>query len=200
MARSRLPLRDPRTIARDIPGVLDVLFPRLTGGLVASLNRSIFSFKNIDPIPDNLLEQSGLQNAMIFEISVARAELILSGASDPSWKACLDIAIERQRRHYDAKIPDALLPAEVVVAEHAANNLVRMLNSLKIQYSGFKIELKPKIPGFGWISSGSGDFSIGDTLVEVKHTDRNFISADFRQILMYWMLRYAASIETSQPV
>ena len=29
----------------------------------------------------------------------------------------------------------------------------------------------------------------------MKHTDRNFVSGDFRQILMYWLLKYAASIE-----
>ena len=40
-----------------------------------------------------------------------------------------------------------------------------------------------------------GDFSLGTILIEVKHTDRNFVSGDFRQVLMYWLLKYAASLE-----
>ena len=67
MPLRRLPLRDPRTVARDIPGVLDVLFPRLTGGLVASLNRRMFSFSGIAPVADELIERSHLQKAMLFD-------------------------------------------------------------------------------------------------------------------------------------
>jgi len=60
-----------------------------------------------------------------------------------------------------------------------------------------QVERNPIIPGLGWIASGVGDFSLGSTLIEVKHTDRNFVSGDFRQVLMYWMLKYAKVIETS---
>lgn len=77
MALRRIPFRDPRTVARDIPGVLDVLFSRLTGGLVASLNRRMFSFADIVPVPDELVEKSHLQKAMLFELAMVRAELIL---------------------------------------------------------------------------------------------------------------------------
>lgn len=45
--------------------------------------------------------------------------------------------------------------------------------------------------GLGWVASGNGDFALGPTLIEVKHTERNFGSGDFRQILMYWLLKYA---------
>jgi hypothetical protein len=37
-------------------------------------------------------------------------------------------------------------------------------------------------------------------LIEVKHTDRNFVSGDFRQVLMYWLLKYAASMEKHDAV
>lgn len=57
MALRRFPFRDPRTVARDIPGLLDVLFPRLAGGLVASLNRRMFTFEKIVPVPDALVEK-----------------------------------------------------------------------------------------------------------------------------------------------
>lgn len=53
----------------------------------------------------------------------------------------------------------------------------------------------PVIPGFQWISQGHGDFSIGDILIEVKCTSKNFSSADYRQLLIYWLLSFSGSIE-----
>ena len=57
------------------------------------------------------------------------------------------------------------------------------------------IVLRPRIPGFEWISSGNGDFSIGHTLIEVKCAAKRFSSADYRQVAIYWLLSYAAAIE-----
>lgn len=82
MAR-RLPFRDPRTVARDIPGVLDILFPRLTGGLVAALNRTTFTFEEINPLSDEQVAETHLHKAMLFELSMARAERILKGENEP---------------------------------------------------------------------------------------------------------------------
>jgi hypothetical protein len=62
------------------------------------------------------------------------------------------------------------------------------------------LEKHPVIPGFGWIASGNGDFSLGSLLIEVKHTDRNFVSGDFRQVMMYWLLKYAQAIENNVDV
>ena len=195
MARPRLPFRDPRTVARDIPGVLDVLFPRLSGGLVTSLNKKMFTFDEIKPIPDDLINESTMQNSMIFEIGVARAEFILGGECEPRWEACLDLAAIRQRRHYDARIPNGLEPVDIEIADRAAQNLVTMLHRVQDQMANVQLELGPVIPGLGWIASGRGDFALGSTLVEVKHTDRNFIAGDFRQVLLYWLLKYADAIE-----
>jgi len=195
MALRRLPFRDPRTVARDIPGVLDVLFPRLTGGLVASLNRGMFAFAEIAPVPDELIERSRLQKAMLFELAMVRAEIILDGKGEPSWDDCLKLSIDRQRRHYDAQVPVRLEQCDLDVASHAANNLITMLTSAQRQHPNMQVQRSPVIPGLGWIASGVGDFSLGPVLVEVKHTDRNFVSGDFRQVLMYWLLKYAASIE-----
>jgi len=200
MALKRLPFRDPRTVARDIPGVLDVLFPRLTGGLVASLNRRMFSFEEIRQVPDKLVDESQLLKAMLFELAVAQAERLLAGYEEPSWDECLQVAAERQSRHYDAKIPDELKQCDIDVADHAAKNLVAMLKSVQAQNPDAQLESSPTIPGLGWIASGIGDFSVGSILIEVKHTDRNFVSGDFRQVLMYWMLKYAASIGNSSEI
>jgi hypothetical protein len=195
MSSNRLPIRDPRTVARDIPGVLDILFPRLSGGLVASLNKKINSFARIEPISDNLIKKSKLQKAMLFEISMARAEFILKGDINPDWNSCIQIAEKRQKRHFDAKIPEKIDEHDIVVAGQGAQNLVDMLRELQAQYRGAQLDISPPIPGMGWIASGHGDFALGTFLIEVKYTDRNFVAADFRQVLMYWLLKYAASIE-----
>ncbi|MFD1035940.1 hypothetical protein ACFQ15_14980 [Sphingomonas hankookensis] len=200
MPTSRLPRKDPRTVARDIPGVLDVLFPRLTGGLVSSLNGRMFTFEGIEPVPQALIEKSQLQNAMVFQLSVARAEELLRGDEFPDWDECLRTAAQRQRHHYDARIPDALELWDTEIAEHAARNLVAMLASVQAQRPGAVLEHAPLIPGLGWVASGNGDFALGATLIEIKHTDRNFGSGDLRQVLMYWLLKYARSIETQGDV
>lgn len=198
MPLNRLPAaRDPRTVARDIPGVLDVLFPRLTAGLVNALNAKLFSFPAIDQISDELIQASRLQKAMIFEIAIARAESQLKDGEVASWEACLAIASKRQRRHFDALIPERLEAGDIVLADRAARNLVAMLDSVREQRPSAVLEHSPLIPGLGWVASGHGDFAIGSTLIEVKHTDRNFGAGDFRQVLMYWLLRYARAIENN---
>ena len=200
MSSRRLPFRDPRTVARDIPGVLDILFPRLSGGLVASMNRKMFRFSDIEAIPDARVEESTLQKSMLFELSVARAERILGGNPDPDWQGCLKTATERQRRHFDARIPETLSDCDIDIAGWAAQNLVQMLRAIMAQHSETQLICRPNMPGMGWVSSGSGDFSLGHFLIEVKHTDRNFVSGDFRQVLIYWILKYAASLEGHEDV
>lgn len=200
MALRRLPFRDPRTVARDIPGVFDILFPRLSGGLVASLNREAFRFDGLEPFPDELVEESQLQKAMLFELAVARAEEVLAGNSEANWDECVQTASNRQSRHYDVKVPGQVTANDFTIAEHAAQNLVEMLRRIGEQNPDATLEIGPAIPGMGWIASGVADFSLGNILIEVKHTNRNFISGDFRQILMYWMLRYAAAVEGDNDV
>lgn len=196
MPFNRLPTRDPRTVARDIPGVLDVLFPRLTGGLVNSLNARMFSFPGVSAIPNEMIQESRLQKAMMFEISMARAESLLRDGEAAPWEACLEIATKRQRRHFDAQIPEHVEPSDLLIADQAARNLVAMLNSVRAQRPAAVLEHAPLIPGLGWVASGHGDFAIGPMLIEVKHTERNFGAGDFRQVLMYWLLRYARAVES----
>lgn len=200
MPASRLPARDPRTVARDIPGVLDILFPRLTGGLVNTLNSKMFAFTDVQAISAEAIEASSLQNAMLFEISMARAESELRGGDAASWDECLKVASSRQRRHFDARIPEKLEPSDISVADHAARNLVAMLDSVRAQRPSAILERAPLIPGLGWVASGNGDFALGSTLIEVKHTGRNFGAGDFRQVLMYWLLQYARTVENDGQV
>ena len=200
MPFNRLPVRDPRTVARDIPGVLNVLFPRLTGGLVSALNAKMFSFAGISPIPNDTIQKSRLQKAMMFEISMVRAESELRNGAVASWDECLTIASKRQQRHFDARIPESLEPDDILIADHAARNLVTMLNRVRAQRPSAVLEHAPVVPGLGWVASGNGDFAIGSTLIEVKHTERNFGASDFRQVLMYWLLRYARTVENDGDV
>jgi hypothetical protein len=160
----------------------------------------MFSFVGVEPLSDDLVHESGLHRAMLFELSVARAERILLGEEEPNWDEVLDVAVVRQRQHFDAKIPEQLEQRDKDLASHAAYNLVTMLHIIQEKHSGSELRIAPPIPGLGWISSGFGDFSLGKRLIEVKHTDRNFMARDFRQVLMYWLLQYSASIERGADV
>lgn len=181
-------------MARDIPGLLETLFPQLVPGIVAHFNRGAFSIAGCDPVPAEVLEESHLQRSMLFELAVAVAERRLFDVNSIDWSECLGVAVRRQRRHFDVSIPDTLYPADKRVAEWVAANLVTCLSELSLTYSE-QVLKSPYIPGFHWIAPGLGDFSIGNKLVEVKCTNKRFSSADYRQVLIYWLLGYASSLE-----
>jgi hypothetical protein len=198
MTIARLPVRDPRTIARDIPGVFDTLFPHLAQGVVASFNRRSMRLANCSPISEELVATSKLQHAMLFEIAVAVAEqLLYEGAID--WDQSLSTAIGRQRAHFDAQPPAALSDADRGVSLAVAENLVSILRHIQSENFGTALVRAPRIPGYQWIASGVGDFAVGTSLIEVKCTNKRFSSADYRQVLMYWLLSYCAAIESGAP-
>jgi hypothetical protein len=197
---NRAPIRDPRTVARDIPGVLDIVFPRLSGGLVSALNRKMFKFNSATALNEDLIAQTEQQKSMLFEIAVAYAERIILDDERPDLALCVSAAFERQQRHFDARPPRPLADVDIEVIEWVATNLVNMLLDFAAQQSTAEIEVRPQIPGFGWIGTGVGDFAVDDILVEVKNTDRNFVANDYRQILMYWVLSYAKGLEAGTRV
>jgi hypothetical protein len=190
----RLPANDPRTIARDIPGLSDALFPQLVTGLVTRLNRRGVGLPECDPVPSELIAASNLQRAMLFEVAVATAEqLLISDTVD--WETCLDIAVERQKKHFDAKLPSGLSTIDKNVSLQVARNLVSILRYLQAQSNGEELICSPMIPRYQWIASSIGDFALGSSLIEVKCTSKPFLSADYRQIIMYWLLSYSAALE-----
>lgn len=195
MALSQFPMRDPRTVARDIRGIFDVIFPQLTAGVVAYFNKRAIAFCGIEAIPDELVDASTLKHAMLFEISFARGEQLINGMTKADWKDCLEVAGQRQRRYFDATLPDVLLDSDIVVAEWVGHNLFNMLAEIQKNASDGELIIAPEISGYQWITSGEGDFSFGRKLIEVKCTNGNFRSADYRQVLMYWLLSYASAIE-----
>jgi hypothetical protein len=198
MNANRLPGNDPRTIARDIPGILESLFPQLVPGLVAHFNRKAAPTPDCQAVAPEVIQASHLQRAMLFEIAIAAAEQLLAGGDEIDWGMCLSVATLRQRRHFDAQAPDDLLTADKTAALTVAENLVSMLRQYAAKHKA-PIVRSPAIPGYQWISSSVGDFSAGARLIEVKCTNKHFSSADYRQMLIYWLLSYAQSVEISSP-
>jgi len=185
---------DPRTVARDIPGLLDALFPHLVPGVVAHLNRQAMVDDTCTVVSKDDVQDSAIAKAMLFEVSVAMAEKMLAGEVE-DWGAALRVAILRQERYYDAQIANEMHEIDRSIVIRVSRNLVAMIRSEQSRMSANAIVCEPVIPGFQWISSGVGDFAIGRNLIEVKCTEGNFTSSDYRQVMMYWLLSYAGALE-----
>ncbi|WP_372379446.1 hypothetical protein ACBZ91_17145 [Vibrio natriegens] len=194
MRITRLPCKDPRTVSRDIPGISDILFPQLIPAIVSHLNRGKQSFINCTAITYSQMQETTLSPAMLFEISNARAEQILK-SRELDWNQCIDKALVRQKRFFDAELPKNYSSSDIDVAEQTAKNLALSLKALQKKKKDCEITISPAIIGFKWIANSSGDFSIGNVLIETKCSNKNFSSPDYRQLLMYWLLSYAASVE-----
>lgn len=184
---------DPRTVAREIPGLFDILFPQLVPGLVVHLNREIQPLWRLKPLPSELLEQSTLNHAMLFEIAYVRAERFLLEQS-AEWKECIELAVKRQRRYFDATVPDKITDIDCKIADWVGKNLFLSLKNTEEHHQA-QIYLSPAIRGFGWIANGQGDYAVNHTLIEAKCTAKRFSSADYRQVLIYWLLSYASAVE-----
>lgn len=183
---------DPRTVAREIPGLFDAVFPQLTPGVVAHLNREA-AFVKIPAIEAAVLSAATLAPAMLAELAFAVAERKLSGVAE-DWDQSLQLAVRRQRRYYDFVAPLSLSESDRFAAASLASNLVDMVS--EFVGASEATTLAPWIPGFQWISSGVGDLAAGQVLIEVKFSSRGFSSADYRQVVVYWLLAYMASQES----
>lgn len=193
MARFFLASKDPRTLARNIPGLFDVLFPQLVPGMVAFLNRRSVEVEDVTSVSQSMVDQSGLQHAMLFELAVAAAEHSLDGKT-LDWDLVLSLAVARQQRFFDAEIPLGVSEVDKAVAGRVAENLCKMLAAVRVAVNGDLLR-SPQIPGYEWISTGVGDFAVGKAIIEVKCTNKHFSASDFRQVLIYWLLSYLAAIE-----
>lgn len=187
----RLPFKDPRTLSRDIPGFSEILFPGLVPGLVAGLNRSRAPMNSIEKISDSLFRGITIAPAMMYEIAYARAEMLVQ--NEPlNREAYLQKAFAMQSKYFDAVIPAEISPSEEILINKASENLSIGLNEI---LGDVAVEVAPRVPGLEWISSSKADFSFSDTLVEVKFIAKNFTSSDYRQLLLYWLLNFAYSLE-----
>jgi hypothetical protein len=184
---------DPRTVAREIPGVFDEVFPQLTPSIVSHLNNSALTVQ-VQPLRPELLLLSTMQRAMLFELGYTVGEALLDGEASIDWPSCFAETLRRQREYFDAKLPDQLTAWDQALAETVGRNLANSMTEMS-RASGHPVVIRPRIPGLEWIASGYGDFAIGRTLVEVKCSVKRFSSADYRQVAIYWLLSYAASVE-----
>lgn len=199
MSRNLRQSSDPRTIAREVAGVFEAVFPQLIPGIVAHFNRThSYSIKDCVSVQAEILNQSSLQKAMLFELAVIAAETFLTGETNVNWDACLDKACLNQQRYYDAQVPDELKAIDKDVALAVANNLASMLGSIS-DAQGKPVLIQPRIPGYRWIASGVGDFATNTSIIEVKCSSRRFGSADYRQIVIYWLLSYIEGLEKNLP-
>ena len=199
MAGKRLPANDPRTVARDIPGIFDAIFPQLIPGVVANFNRRFRAIAGCKPVDEELIAASTMQRAMLFEIAVAASEQFLAGLETIDWDKSLSVAVARQRRHFDANFPTSLSSTDMTVAERVARNLTIALKGIRFDNGDEPLLASPAIPGLQWIASGVGDFAVGTKLIEVKCTSKHFSASDYRQLVMYWLLGYASSVENNMP-
>lgn len=184
---------DPRTVAREIPGILDEVFPQLTPGVVARFNSS-GTVLPVTPLRADLLEQSAVQRAVLFELGCVIGERFLLGATSVDWPACLSETVERQSKYFDVQLPVQLTSADEWLAQTVGVNLAGALKA-RSQAQGKVCVVRPRIPGLEWIASGNGDFALGSSLVEVKCTSKRFSASDYRQVAIYWLLSFAAGIE-----
>jgi hypothetical protein len=186
---------DPRTIARNVSGIFDATFPQLAPAIVAHFNRTYSrTIPFARSIGKEVLEKSTLQRAMLFELSIVVAEEQLSNSATTDWDKCLERSAVRQRKYFDAKVPDILDDADREVADIVAKNLLYGLKDISNNDSQ-PIIISPKVPGFRWISSGEGDFATEKTIIEVKCSSKRFSTADYRQIVIYWLLKHIESLQ-----
>lgn len=195
---TRLPIRDPRTIARDIPSIPKILFPQLTSSLVASLNKRIISLSNINLLDELVVKQSKLSKSMLFEFAYAIGEQKIKLEVNIDTQACFELAKIRQAKYFDF-IPlfyEEITELDIEIATVIGENLASMLSqySQKLKTS---IITEPKIYGFEWVSNSQGDFALNTTLIEVKCINSNFSVADYRQVLVYWLLSYIKSLKSN---
>lgn len=186
---------DPRTIARNVSGIFDATFPQLAPAIVAHFNRSYsrtIPFASF--IGKEVLEKSTLQRAMLFELAIAVAEDRLSNIATTDWDKCLERSAARQQKYFDAKVPNTIDYADREVADLVANNLLYGLNDISSNDSQ-PIVISPKVPGFRWIATGVGDFATENTIIEVKCSSKRFSTADYRQIVIYWLLKHIESLQ-----
>ena len=187
---------DARTVSRELGGLFESVFPRLIPSIVVHLNRTYSkSVSGCEAIPAELVNQSSLQRAMLFEIAVAVAEMTRWEREEFSLNDCISRAIQRQRKYYDAKLPEKLTDADRKVVFWTADNLNTMLDCVESR-QGKTIVSEPPIPGFGWISNSVGDYACDTCIVEVKCSGRPFSSADYRQVTIYWLLAYLQALES----
>lgn len=199
MNTPKLLKRDPRNLAREVPGILGLIFPRLNNIIVKNLNKKTIKINNLECL-ESLTKISDMSHAMLFEISMCYAVDILDSGNNANFNKSVERAISKQRKYYDAQIPNNITDNDIKIIKLSASNLLKMIKYIKKENENCDLKSNPIIPGFGWINNAKGDFYNENILVEVKHTNSNFRAKDYRQVLMYYLLKYSNAIKKNENI
>jgi hypothetical protein len=178
---------------------MDSVFPRLSGAMVGALNRKTFRFNCVQSVDEGLIQKSSLHNSILFEASSILVEGKVEGGEWGESATAIIAAADRLSAYFNAKPVPPFEDHDIQIVNTVAENLFGMLGNYAAQMGVNVINSRPRFRGFGWIASGVGDFAVGRTVIEVKNTAKPFSADDYRQLLVYWLLDYAASIEKGGP-
>lgn len=187
-------LIDPRSVARDVPGLFEIVFPGLTPGLVAHLNATSFTLEG-EAVDDKDVRRCKLGPALLFEVACVRVDrLVEKDADSGNPQSCLAEAWRRQSRFYDAQYVESIDEHDWSVACKVGDSLHdALVNESRSRRQ--PLVVRPLVAGCQWIAGSCGDYSTGDCIIEVKCIAGNFSGADYRQVLIYWMLSLIADVE-----
>ena len=189
---------DSRTVARELGGMFEAVFPMLIPPIAMHLNKAFgTSLEGCSAIPQELVRESNQLRAMLFETAIAAAEMMRWHDGHFSFGDCVSLAKQRQKKYYDAKLTKSLSKADKEIISWVADNFNSMFDHVESVH-GKAIVSEPVVPGFGWIANSLGDYACGTTLIEVKCSGKRFSSADYRQVTIYWLLSYIQSLEKQE--
>jgi hypothetical protein len=112
-----------------------------------------------------------------------------------NWIAICGDVVTRLAKMYQCRVTagSRAVPQELVlasalqramlfeVAVASAEQLLAMPSHVESETPGHVLIRSPHTPGYQWVATGVGDFSIGTRLIEVKCTNKLFSSSDYRQ-------------------
>ncbi|RWU12908.1 hypothetical protein EGC76_01450 [Pseudidiomarina gelatinasegens] len=185
-------------MARDIPGFFDILLPSLTRSVVAGFNRRAFQVPASEKINLDDLARSKLQPSMLFELAYSRADQLLN--NHDNWQDVIQSALSKQKRYFDYRETPSPSDEDLDFSGAVAKRIIGGLEFIRHTYRSDSLVIAPKIPGMHWIASSYGDFALDDHLIEIKCSARNFSRADYKQLVIYWLLLLADSrVHSSKP-
>ena len=171
-------------------GFWTALLPR-TEAYVRSCNLALERF--LEPVDSAVpAGQRGVVNEFAFRLFASAVDLGIGpeAVSAEVRRACATDALDHIRRMREfSRTPVAAITS---LGEQEGETLALRLAFFFAAPDRQPIIPRPRFPGCGWLSEAEGDVLASDVLVEIKAGDRLFRGADFRQLLAYCALNFAA--------
>ncbi len=191
---------DLREFSRNFGGLLNEIFPLMNSGFINGFNEKYeIGLNFLDDISVSLMQETNIMEAFLFEFCLVFCEARISDNTldlRRKFSSLWAQTILKQKKYYDCHIKKSSalssseLDAIVNVAHKILNNFLIMKEKLtRLQTeNNLDIVISPVIPGFGTLDPSYADYSIGETLIEVKCTKSKFSTADYNQVFIYWLL------------